>query len=172
MSVLVSLGTAFCPRQSIVITFIPLLVPRAVFRLIMAIDIFFLIYFLCHFLVKDPSEGKQLGCFHFEFVCCHGQLLLCDQVLAYLGKHIQEKAEESKAADATDFEAPAKGMRLMKKKGGPNEEEESSWMFKGKGAGKKGGKGKRAKNIGEKPIEKKLKHTLDIMSAFHFLRVL
>lgn len=105
------------------------------------------------------------------FVCCQLQLLLCDQLLAYLGKFVQEKTEEAKAVDATNFEAPAKGMRLMKK-GEPEEEEESSWMFKGKGAGKKVGKGKRTKNVGEKPAEKKLNHTLDIMSAFHLLRVL
>lgn len=95
---------------------------------------------------------------------------MCDQLLAYLRKFVQEKAQDQKENASEDYFAPAEGMKLVKRDD-PAEESESSWMFKGKSTGKKSNRGKKPKVPSEKPGDKKLNHTFDTMAAFHTLKV-
>lgn len=97
-------------------------------------------------------------------------VIRCEQLLAYLSKFVQEtKIQEKNAVDDKQIEAPAEGMRLIKK---TDKDMEDSWLFKSNGDAKpKKSKGKKPKKPAEKPVEKRLQHPLDSLSAFHYLKI-
>lgn len=95
-------------------------------------------------------------------------IAFCDQLLAYLKRFVEVKSEEPKAGEAELSAAePGEGMRLLKK---GDDELMGTWLFKANAQSKKS-KGKKSKKPVEKPVEKRLNHPLDSLSAFHFLRI-
>ncbi|GMH32677.1 hypothetical protein BSKO_00511 [Bryopsis sp. KO-2023] len=94
-------------------------------------------------------------------------IICCDQLLAYLSKFVQVKTEEPKTGGEELNEAPAEGMRLLKK---GDDELMNSWLFKANAETKKS-KGKKSRKPVEKPVDKRVNHPLDSLSAFHFLRI-
>eukprot|EP00951_Prasinocladus_malaysianus_P046906 scaffold648050_cov46-Prasinocladus_malaysianus.AAC.1 len=100
------------------------------------------------------------------------KIIMCDQLVIYLnGLLPKEAASESQAGSSGSAgpAAPEAGMKLVKKKNAGDDEMEA--MFAGLGGGKKGGK--KGKKAGKKdePVDARIQHSIDTLSAFSKLKV-
>ncbi|KAK9806457.1 hypothetical protein WJX73_009668 [Symbiochloris irregularis] len=101
----------------------------------------------------------------------HQQVATCEQLQAYLSKFVTADAVAAAPAAAAAVNVP-EGFKAMKKKG--EDDDKMDGFFGGLGAGAKGKKGKKGRSDSKKevkPVDQRLTHTLDMISAFSSLKL-